>query len=376
MSTITLRSPETAIASLPYLLGYTPQRSLVTVTNSQHGGAHTVGLTARVDLPRPGEDLDAFMAEYRQSVLAAMQRVPNASSVAVFVVDDTPAGPGSMTYRELAEQVSAEAQAVGEVIDVLYTDGDTYRSYLCQDPSCGCMAGAQISQSAKDSVAAQFVAAGVAPAASRAQLEQSWHAPDDPQRLELVASWCSQADQEPLVDGYDTATPTDRAAAQLAAGAQVVDTLTGPAPLSPEQQEQLVRVLTKANTDIRLRDAVLWSAAMAPVPAQRTIAEHLTHLGAAMPVEHREAIATVAATARYLAGDGAQANIAVEQALTANPDARMAGMLETALAAGVPPQQYASMMQSMSPQQAVGLSPLPQNTPAPSVTPPAPVAAV
>jgi len=365
MTTITLRSPETAIASLPYLLGFTPERSLITITTVDVDGRQAVGLTTRVDLPAPGEDLEAFAAEYRSSVISAMGRVPNASSVAVIVVDDTPAGPDQMAHVDLVDQVTRDLAPVGDVLDVLYTDGDTYRSYLCTDPGCPCLAGAEISSEIKDSVAAEFVARGVAPAGSRSDLQRSWDAPGDAARMEQVATWCAQASGEPLVDGYDSASPIDRAAAQLSVAQDAIDVLSSPAVIPPDVERRLVQVLTLANTDIRVRDALAWTASRTPSPVQPVIADQLTRLGSTMPIEHREAVATIAGLSRYLAGDGAQASIAVRQALAANPDARLASMLDTALAAGLPPQEYASTMQSLSAEQAVGLTPLAQASPDP-----------
>jgi len=136
--------------------------------------------------------------------------------------------------------------------------------------------------------------------------------------------------------------------------------------IDAQRAVELARVGVAANDDVHLRDALVWNTAHHPPAAQRRIGDACVRLGSGMPATAREAIATLAGVSYYLAGDGVRALIAAEQALRANPEARMARMLDQALALGLPPSMLRAELQSLTPGEAIGATAHAASTPPPA----------
>ena len=374
---LVLREPQALIVALPHLLGFTPQRSIVSIITAEDAaGSEIIALVARIDVPDPVTDLREFAAAATQP----FTRVNDAKRVAVFVIDDSPAMPasrGELVHQELARQMHDAIENWGlPVLDVVYTNLDTYRSYLCTDPICGCSEGPAIAQEVRNAVQAEFIAAGSAPLAARGELAHAWEAPASDPWVAVVASEDITATPARLVLGEEASVAdyidaivdvSETTVRELACGIDDIDAgLIAP----------LAQVAVAANGDVHLRDALVWNTAHLSAPDQRTLAHACVRLGAAMPLAQREAIATLAGVAYYLAGDGVRASIAAEQAMTANPQARMAQMLDQALSIGLPPALLRSELQSLTPGEAIGLrtsaaSAAPAAAAAPTTTAPA-----
>lgn len=353
---LVLREPQAMIVAIPHLLGFTPQRSVVSIiTAPSDQGAETIALVARVDLPDAGMDL----REYAVAATQPFTRVTDAQRVAVFVIDDAPAIPasaGQLTHTEVAQQMREAIEDWGlPVLDVVYTDLDTYRSYLCTDPTCACVDAPSVASEVRNEVDAEFIAAGSAPLAARDQIARAWNAPaSDPWVASLAGGDISATPAR--LDLAEDASVTDYIEAVVDVAETTVHELTaGTDGVDIERVAPLAQVAVAANSDVHLRDALVWNTAHLNAADQRSLANTCVRLGAAMPLAHREATATLAGVAYYLAGDGVRASIAAEQALRANPQARMADMLDKALSIGLPPALLRSELQSLTPGEAIGL---------------------
>lgn len=366
---VVLREPQAMIVALPHLLGFTPQRSIVSIITALNDqGSETIALVARVDIP----DAAANLQEFAVAATQPFTRVSDAQRVAVFVIDDVPAiaaSSGELIHGELAQHMHDAIDDWGlPVLDVVYTNLDTYRSYLCTDRTCTCLEAPAIASEVRNEVEAEFIAAGSAPLAAREQIARAWQAPATDPWVDTVAGGDIRSTPTQL-DLGDDASITDYIEAVVDVSETTVRELSSDSEtIDADRVVPLASVAVAANTDVHLRDALVWNTAHLSVSDQRTLAHTCVRLGAAMPLAHREAIATLAGVAYYLAGDGVRASIAADQALRANPQARMADMLDKALTIGLPPALLRSELQSLTPGEAIGL-----RSPATSATPTAAV---
>ena len=353
---VVLREPQAMIVALPHLLGFTPQRSIVSIITALNDqGSETIALVARVDIPDAGADLREFAVAATQP----FTRVADAQRVAVFVIDDAPAiaaSSGELTHGALAQQMHDAIDDWGlPVLDVVYTNLDTYRSYLCTNPTCSCLEAPSIASEVRNEVEAEFIAAGSAPLAARDQIARAWQAPATDAWVASVAGGDISATPARL-DLAEDASVTDYIEAVVdVAETTVRELASGSETMDADRVVPLASVAVAANSDVHLRDALVWNTAHLSAADQRTLAHTCVRLGAAMPLAHREAIATLAGVAYYLAGDGVRASIAADQALRANPQARMADMLDKALTIGLPPALLRSELQALTPGEAIGL---------------------
>ncbi|MGB3684533.1 MAG: DUF4192 family protein, partial [Ornithinimicrobium sp.] len=125
-SLTTLHGVAECIVALPYQLGYRPQRSLVLVCLGPGGSTGSnsvravVTLTARVDLPLPGQEQGVLNA-----VLPALRRSETCGIIAV-VVDDE--GTGSAHTRFLGQVAAAARVEHVEVCALAQVCGDRWLS--------------------------------------------------------------------------------------------------------------------------------------------------------------------------------------------------------------------------------------------------------
>lgn len=104
--------------------------------------------------------------------------------------------------------------------------------------------------------------------------------------------------------------------------------------------------LLVALLDVNIRDCVLWKLSEEEAQHERCL--HLRTLVRSAPSGLRAPIATVTAIYAWMLGDGARANVALEQALLDDPHYGLGLLLQIALSNAVPPSQWVDMMHKMS----------------------------
>lgn len=304
MTKITLSSPQDVIAAVPHLLGFHPADSLVVVaTNSRRlAGAF------RYDLP----GADAKAIRYITGHLIRSLEWHQADEVVLL-------GYGAPAeVSPLLTTAIAELEDLLTVSEALLVTGNRFWSLICQ--GCCPPDGIEI-DSAATVAAAQFIAEGSAPLASREALA-AMIAPQD--------GAAAQAMRRAVVRAAMQLPRRGRGGPDTRHVSRLRELLAMPVPLSDEDAGALILLLAS----IRLRDEA-WALTNAGDPAAQVefwadITRRAPRRLAAPPAS------LLAYAAACLVGDGALARAAVDRALDANPGYSMARWIERMLDAGIP----------------------------------------
>jgi hypothetical protein len=361
-STLTLSSPDAFLASVPHMLGFACDDSVVLVGLGPDAGglSSLVRLTQRFDTP--SASLTAVeVADLARSAAEPMSRA-GSTEVIVAVFGSTRPVPGvELPLTPLVDRLIESLDDAGMgVRDALYTDGISRWSYGCENPSCCPPEGRVIPDEVRTHVAAEFAITGAAMAPSRAALVAEL-APADPQALAQVAG---------LVVARAAQVPGARSGRRLEAWRDAaiadVDRITSGESPTPEAAASALVGLR----DIRVRDTALWDLGRAPGPMPAA-ADGLAALVRSAPEGDVAPAATALAIVHWLDGDGARANVALDRALADNHDYSLGLMVSTALRSGLPPQSWSDAMSGLSRDTCRYGADRPVAAPAPA-TPPAP----
>lgn len=312
--TVRLRGPDELIAAVPHLLGFHPADSLVLVALT----AGRIGLTLRVDL-LPGAQADLLAAQLVEPV--CRQR----SSGVVLVVfggggPDAPSSPGAAAVEALTIALA------GRGIPVLHAvwarasaRGAPWRCY--EEPGCG----GTLPDPAISPLGAATVAAGLVTFGDRDELARLL-APDPPEVLAPRRAALDRVARAGRPGG--DAKRTRRALHTVQDWVRAAD--RGELVLD----DAAVVRLAGALADRWVRDACLPLCVGGTAEAAGRLWLALTR---GTPDPERAEPACLLAITSYLRGEGALAGMALEAALLADPGHRLAALLQTALAAGIPP---------------------------------------
>jgi Domain of unknown function (DUF4192) len=344
-----VKTPTDVLAVVPYLLGFTPERSIVVIAMRDR----RVVFQARADLP-PVDEI-ATMAGHLATVVAR-QRVDSALIVAYGAdADVTP------TVEVLRE--SLEARRV-RVSDALRADNGRYWSYVCRRPEC-CPPSGTPYDVATTALAAEATYAGLSPAASRRDLEARLAPVDGLARIAMGAA-TERAERRlsaliddaagrpapgasrPTSDG-GRASQTECAnlvrAAVYDAGVQAVDAANASigriAPLDDDALAWLALLLV----NVPVRDYA-WER------VDRNVAGSVdlwTDIVRRVEPDLVAAPATLLAFAAWRNGGGAIASIALDRALDADPAYPMARLLLDAIDNGLAPSAWLDVSPPDSP---------------------------
>ncbi len=357
--TLDLSSPDHLVASLPYLLGFTPCESLVIVWMKQG----RLLLTQRVDLP-PSDgsvDLEQFASALVRPLL------PHSPSEAIVVVvgdvapdvadHELPASPaepvGAVADRAVLDLPCGDAlpmrdlvTAVGRVLgemtvavkDALYVERDRFGSFLCEDTCCPA-GGRNVDPVVANAVGASFALRGVTALQSRSELVSVLEPdPTGVARLEpiLVERELEIDDLLGDANGPGIEQWRDEQVERIAA------LILEDGELSDDDSVAVLIGLC----DVRVRDTVLWF--LSRNDKGFGCLDRLLLTLRLAPNGYVAPIATCAALVAWLLGDGARAMIAIERALNDDPDYSLAALIGGSLAAGLPPTAWNEVMQGLS----------------------------
>lgn len=313
-----INRPGALIAAVPAILGFVPEKSLVVVSldDGQLGSVLRADLSAEL----------ADRVEHLASVAAAAE--PRAAIAVIVDADAAHCPQCAEEHRQLCAALGAAMSQRGivlwaaHVVDRIAVGG----RWHCVD---GCGAGGSIDDPAASPLALAAVLDGRRLYPRRADL-QAVVAVDDPARsASLVAAVEQHAAAREVAQRADLSGCCRRDVENtMAAAARVADGQ----PLSDTQLAQLACALT----DAPVRDPLYALA----VGENADEAEALwSALARVLPEPWRvEALALLAFSA-YVRGDGPLAGVSLEAALRCDPGHRMAGMLDTALHAGLQPER-------------------------------------
>ncbi|WP_283138218.1 DUF4192 domain-containing protein [Rhizohabitans arisaemae] len=150
-----LSSQIDVLAAIPYLIGFYPENSLVIVAIAGDPSGGELQLTARGDLPLPGD--------WWEPVLRVLEREKITQVMLVGY------GPGPSVTPVVED---ALARIPVPVVEALRVESDRYWSYLCANPSC-CSPEGMPFDPAASAVPAEATLAGMVAMPDRAALERS-----------------------------------------------------------------------------------------------------------------------------------------------------------------------------------------------------------
>ncbi|WP_222195266.1 DUF4192 domain-containing protein [Modestobacter italicus] len=338
--TVRLSDPGEVAAALPHLIGFRPRESLVLVSLRDTTPV-TLGLTVRVDLP-PEEHRAAVV---REVVRALRTDRPVAALLAVVSEDadgcSAPIPPGPavpvLPHRELVrEAVSALHEQELPVRNALLVRRGRWWDYDCPAACCAPEAGTslpsgtsrlaaaaalsgQVVEDDREAFARRIAPVGFLAAAGMAQACEQ--VGDELAHRTAQLGWDAVADE-----GWD---------AVLAAVAAC-----RPGSVECLSDRQVAR-LAWGLRDLDVRDRAL-SLTVGPQAAAAEVV--WTELVRRAPAPLDAAPATLLAVTAWVGGNGALAALALQRALDSEPGYTLAGLLRTALHAGMPPKEVRRLM--------------------------------
>lgn len=310
--------PGSLIAALPAVLGFVPEKSLVLVSLERG----EMGAVMRVDLPL------ALAGEVRD--LAEVASSSGADTVVAVIVD----AEGALCpmcnddYRGLCDTLTA---ALGEhdvtldaahVVDRVKAGG----TWHCVD---GCGASGTVDDPAASPLAAAAVLEGRRLYGTREDLKAVIAVTDPGHTDSLVASIRERAAAREAEWRED---PDGCGRREVEAAIAAAGRVSGGATLDDAEAVTLACALT----DVAVRDTLYALAVGSGAGSAETL---WALLARTLPDPWRAEALVLLAFSAYSRGDGPLAGISLEAALRGDPDHRMASMLDTALQAGMRPEQ-------------------------------------
>lgn len=122
---VQIDGPANLLATVPHLLGFNPENSLVVV--ALKGENDRVVVTMTLDLPQANE----FDQEFINNLKETIKRSGADGLVAVFFVEKDP-----QTYEEVASYLMDEVSGQFHIRDILWVFENRWASFLCVDQTC------------------------------------------------------------------------------------------------------------------------------------------------------------------------------------------------------------------------------------------------
>jgi hypothetical protein len=329
---LTLASTSVVVASIPALLGFMPEDSLVLIaTLTKDTGSASSGPLARIDLAHLAHDPEGCARHFNRQ--CADLPVLCVTGVVVRSVDGGTAGDDALPLRADVDSVIAQLAEHGFVdVDVVsvpdIAEGARWRSYRDTDRT------GVLPDPAATTAAAAAVAAGQTIAARRDDLAARFTPAPEALRARLRPRIAHAVESAAIDESWHLAAHVrlDRAEAAIRAA--------GHGKLPTDEADIIDLAATFAVP--AFRDALL----ALPNHAARVAAENLVlHLWRHSCDPIAAQLATVIAVYAYLRGDGTVARIALEHA---GPEQPLAGLLSTVLAHAIAPSKVHHVFQNAS----------------------------
>lgn len=332
--TVRITSPAGLVASIPALLGFAPEQSLVVIgMRVGAAGRRGVGGVVRADLPGDGEDAHAICQTVRRQMSNS-----DADAVYLVVVAERSTPSGSAAFAGLADRVPPHAGLVETLTGELHAGGiathgafwtsaiSTGAAWSCYDGCSGTLPDPRTTETA-----AHLAVSGKVTYRSREEAVAAL-APDPAART---------AQRRALIDAahQDAAAARARGRARAVRGdleelRRAARTVGRGEPLAGADVARLLAALS----DPGVRDVCIGFALGCDADVDPDLAEPLwTALTRAAPAPEVAQPATLLAFAALEHGGGAHLRIALDLAIDADPEHRLSRMLDALLGTGTSP---------------------------------------
>ncbi|WP_284740265.1 DUF4192 domain-containing protein [Amycolatopsis sp. RTGN1] len=329
---LTLASTTAVVASIPALIGFVPDDSLMLITTlTNDDGSVTTGPLIRIDLTHLTSHADDCVLQFNRQ--CGDLPILCVTGILVRTIDEDATSDDSLPLRaEVDTVVELLAEHGFTDVDVVHVpaiaEGAHWRSYL--DPE----RTAVLPDPATTAAAAAAVAAGHTIAASRDDLAARFTPAPEHLRSRLQPRIADAAESAAIDQHWHLAAHARLARADAAIRAAAHGEL-------PADDDAIVDLAATFAT-LPFRDALL----AVPDDTARLAAENLVlHLWRHSCDPIAGQLATVIAVHAYLRGDGTGARIALENA---DPEQLMVRLLSNMLGHAVPPSKVHHVFQNAS----------------------------
>ena len=321
---IQIDGPANLLATVPYLLGFNPEKSLVIVAVKGQHDQVVVSMT--LDLPDKSEDLDAtFMNNLKET----LKRSGADGLVAIFYVDSNPQG-----LKSISELLMTEISTEFHVRDILWVCDHKWASYLCSDESCCPKEGRALEIEKPSTAQKELVLAGRSVASKKSDLKDFLEITTVNQDLiPLISQFARQkakSEHNQTIEKWESTQ---------------YKFLTAPKAFKEIDLKLYARLLLGL-TDIPVRDALLAHhielGQIKEDPNQYLfqIAQNWAQVAKVSPETFRPPICTCIAVFMWQAGEGILARSAIDFALAQDPQFHLAKLINNALDSGMPPWEF------------------------------------
>jgi hypothetical protein len=314
---VTISSPSDVICAVAQVLGFTPTESVVAVCT--HGRRCRFGLAMRFDL-----DLASEIAPF-VAAIDTRTRHENPDGVFIIVFADALPGGGDLPYRDLIARLTDRLG--GLVLDVLLVAGHRWWSYLCDEPRCCGPDGTPIDPHSAGATAltAAYALAGQGALPDRDAVVRS--IAYDGRAATAMAERIAEA----LRDQAEQRQPARRRAVRALVERLTTELVDPRAGVSDHDAAELVAFCH----DVIVRDEVLVGAVKPR--GREVLLRVLRDVVRRIPPPLDAPICATLAWVAYASGDGALANVALDRALSTDPDYSLALLIADSLRRQVPP---------------------------------------
>ncbi|MFC5181731.1 DUF4192 domain-containing protein [Actinomadura harenae] len=345
---LVIRTPDDALAAVPYLLGFHPAESLVVL--GFDGPENTCAV--RVDLP-PDPSCVPRMAEQITMV------VGRNGFRSALIVGYGPVAPVTAAASAVWEALTSSGVRIVEAMRV--ADGRWW-SLTCLDECCP--PEGRPFDTTTTQLAATAAYAGHTALPAREELCRSVAPPSGKAQAAVRRA---TLEAEARIHQWSQRAPTSEALTARKAK-EAIELLTALRTTGNPPTNADAALLSVLMTDLRVRDEI-WVRLTQDTPRQDL--ELWTAILRKTDPRHAAAPASLLAFLAYTTGDGGLANVALDRAEEADPHYSMAALIRTITALGVPPKKARL---TLTPEDLATLynsrTPPPPAPPQPAPTPP------
>ncbi|MFD2080649.1 protein of unknown function [Actinopolymorpha cephalotaxi] len=311
---LTLRGPEDVLAKIPFLVGFHPEDSLVTLTFDED---RELTLTARADLPEPDLTPQELRAAGDRLACLVFGREVRYCLLVAYTASRARATPA------LRAAVAAFADVDVTVLDAIVADGTRWWSDVCADPVC-CPPEGKPYDLASHPLTARSIYRGEVALAGQEEFRRTVAPPSGAARVAAEQALARVVSARAAdLGGHDGAGLVARLFARAGGGERLTD-------------EEMARIAVEV-CDVAVRDE-FWSQ-ITRESADRHV-EFWSEVVRRTVPPHDVAAAALLAFAAWLQGQGALARCALERVHACDPDYSMARLIEQVLRCGIPPEAW------------------------------------